>query len=294
MRSFKGLAPVFAIILMTSLSYADGPGDGNRTTEIGRTTEKEISVVLSSSFGTVIIRKGEPEKILVAESADVNEGSPMMNVDYSIRNRIGYADIALGESNDEPDHKKGSFRIKNFDKGKWYLRFSDAIPISFDVELGVGRGDINLSGLNVKDFNLTTGASDVTLAFDQPNTGQIENLNIESGVSKFDGRNLCNANFRRFSFKGGVGTYTLDFSGKLAGEVDVDIEVGLGLLTLVIPDEMGVKVAYEKSWMSRLDCDKDFQASGENRYLSNNYYAAGGKMNINVDSGLGSIKIRRR
>jgi hypothetical protein len=294
MRFITTWALTCAIVLGIHSSRAEGGGDGNRATEIGRTTEKEISVVLSSSFGTVIITKGEPEKIIIAESVDMKGGEAMMQVDYAIRNRVGYVDVSLGDRSKETEHKKGTFHLKNFDQGKWYLRFSDAIPISFDVELGVGRGDFNLTGLEVKDFNLTTGASDVTLAFDQPNTGRIENLNIESGVSKFDGRSLCNANFRRFSFKGGVGTYTLDFSGKLDGEVDVDVEVGLGLLTIVVPNDIGAKVQYEKSWISRLDCDRDFESSGEDRYLSSNYHSAGGKMNINVDSGLGSIKIRRR
>jgi hypothetical protein len=262
--------------------------------EIGRTTEKEIKVILSSSFGTVIISKGEGEKIFVMESTPDKQSEGRMEVQYSVRNRIGYLEISLGEQGKDGGDGKKSFHIENFDRGKWYLRFSDAIPISFDVELGVGRGDFNLTGLQVKDFNLSTGASDVSLAFDSPNTQHIENLNIESGVSKFDARNLNNANFKHFSFQGGVGSYTLDFGGMLKNEVDVDIEVGLGLVTLVVPQEIGARVMYEESWVSKLDCDRDFRSAGDNTYVSENYHNVPGKMNINVDSGLGSIKVRRR
>lgn len=278
---------------LSVVSFAADPGQDKGPTVIGRTTEKVLSVVLSSSFGTVIISRGDPGKILVAESMIENEKAKM-NINYAIRSRVGYVDISLGDEQKDTERKKGVFHLKDFDQGKWYLRFTDAIPISFDVELGLGRGDFNLTGLQVKDFNLTTGASDVTLAFDQLNTGLIENLNIESGVSKFDARNLGNANFRRLSFKGGVGTYTLDFGGKLTSEVDVDVEVGLGLLTVLIPQEVGAKVLYEKSWVSRLDCDRDFHQSGEDAYLSDNYHDSSGKMNIHIDSGFGSIKIRRR
>ncbi|MBI2474511.1 MAG: hypothetical protein HYV68_02305 [Candidatus Taylorbacteria bacterium] len=75
----------------------------------------------------------------------------------------------------------------------------------------------------MKDFNLSAGASSVKLRFDEPNTSVIEDMSIEAGLSKFTGEGLGNANFNHFKFEGGVGSYTLDFSGKLDHEVDVDV-----------------------------------------------------------------------
>ncbi len=282
------------LILMISLAVSLELLEDTPFREIGRTTEKELKVVLSSSFGSLNVSKGEPEKILIADGVAKHGGDPMMSVDYDVRNRIGYMDITLGEAPEEHEQRKGSFKISDFNGGKWYLRFSNTIPISFDVELGVGNGDFDLSGLQVKDFTLSTGASDVSLSFDEPNKTEIDNLSIESGVSKFNGRNLGNANFKRFRFQGGVGAYTLDFGGKLSGEVDVDIDVGLGVLTIIIPPNVGARLFYEKSWVSRLDCDRDFQSVSDNEYETENYTKANGKMNIRLDSGLGSIKIRRR
>jgi hypothetical protein len=284
------LACAACVAVATAASGETGPG--NR--EIGRTTEKELKVSLSSAFGTVLIGRGESGKILIAEASSEKEESSVMDVEYAIRNRVGFLDMTLGDQKMEKNGSHYSFNLERFDKGKWFLKFTDDIPISFDIELGVGRGDFNLSGLQVKDFNLSTGASDVTLAFDQENSGTIENLNIESGVSKFDARSLGNANFRHLRFQGGMGSYTLDFGGALKNEVDVDIEVGLGLVTIIIPEEIGARVIYENSWVSRLDCDHDFQPEGENQYISTNYHKAQGRMNINIDSGLGSIKVRRR
>jgi hypothetical protein len=273
---------------------APSPQDDASIREIGRTTEKELKVVLTSSFGSVLFSRGEPEKILLLDGSPKTKKDPKINVDYSIRNRVGYMDLALGEGTRDGEGKKGSFRIADWDGGKWYLKFSDAVPISFDIQLGVGKGDFDLTGLQVKDFNLSTGASDVTLSFDEPNKSSIDNISIESGVSKFDGRNLCNANFKRFRFQGGVGAYTLDFGGDLTSEVDVDIEVGLGVMTIYVPSATGARVMYDKSWVSRVDCAADFGSSGDNQFVSGNYYSAPGKMNIRIDSGLGSVKIRRR
>ncbi len=259
--------------------------------EIGRTTEKEIKVVLSSSFGNVSIGKGDPGKIATITSDNPADESPKMTIDYTVRNRIGYLEIDLGQDSKDND---GGIHISSIERGSWSLRFSDALPISFDIELGVGRGDLNMSGLQVKDLNLSTGASAVNLDFSEANALEIENLTVESGVSHFDGRNLLNARFKNFHFQGGVGSYALDFGGPLKGEVQVDVEVGLGFMTLTLPKEIGARVLYEKNWVSRLDCDEDFETNEENEYLSTNYYRARGKMNITLDSGLGSIKVRRR
>lgn len=269
------------------------PPDDPSLREIGRTTEKELKVVISSSAGSVVIERGEREKMIVIESDPTRHNRDQVTVDYEIRNRVGYADLTLGPD-DESDGKKGSFRLKGLDGGKWYVRFSDAVPISFDMKLGFGKGDFDLSGLQVKDFTLSTGASEVALAFDEPNKSTIENVNIETGVSKFEGRSLGNANFKHFRFQGGVGTYRLDFSGQISSEVDVDIELGMGVMTLIVPPDVGAKVYHEKNWVSRVDYDRDFTSISDEEYVSDNYSTASGRMNIRIDAGVGSIRVRRR
>ncbi|HUI64720.1 MAG TPA: hypothetical protein VL126_07755 [Bacteroidota bacterium] len=295
MARVEMLAALAAITLAVSPASAGEKALQEDSTgrEIGRTTEKELKVTLTSSFGSVLISRGKPEKILVLEPVPPGKDESKVGIDYSIRNRIGFMDLSLGEGSRDNEKRRSSFKFANLSGGKWFLQFSDAVPISFDVQLGVGKGDFDLSGLQVKDFNLSTGASDVSLSFNQPNKSCIESMSIESGVSKFSGRNLCNANFKRFRFQGGVGAYTLDFAGSLSSEVDVDIEVGLGVMTVYLPPDVGAKVIYEKSWASRLDCPDDFTSTSETEYTSGNYYSAVGKMNIRVDSGLGSIRIRR-
>jgi hypothetical protein len=261
--------------------------------EVGRTTERELNIVLTSTFGSVTIVRGEPEKMLVIE-ADEGARTAPASAEYTIRNRTGYADLSLGEEGKDREERKHSFNLGDLNRGHWLIRVSDAVPVSFDVELGVGSGDFNLTGIQVKDFTLSAGASNVTLAFDEPNSARIDNMTIESGVSKFDGRGLGNANFRHLRFKGGVGAYSLDFAGTMATEVDVDIEVGLGVMTIFIPQKLGARVSYDKSWMSRIDCEEDFSETDSNEYRSENYTSAPGKLNIRIDAGLGSVKIRRR
>lgn len=258
--------------------------------EVGRTTERALSVVLSSSFGTVSILPGQPEKILVVQNL---KGDPAHSfaIDYAIRNRVGYLDLNLGEPGVREENGEG--KTTAFQQGPWELQFSPDIPVSFDVELGIGKGEFRLGGLQVKDFTLSTGASDVMLSFDSPNAGTIENINIESGLSRFQARNLGNANFKHLRFQGGVGSYLLDFSGNLTSEVDVDLEVGLGIVTVIIPSNVGARIVYDETWMSSIDLDPDFRTAGDNIYTTSNLGTAAGRMNLRVNSGVGSVKVRR-
>ena len=292
---FTKIAPIVASLALMAAALPDGHAqESGRVQEIGRTTEKEIKVVLASSFGNVSISRGESGKIVSVESQSAAEEPPRINLEYTVRNRIGYLEINLGQDGKETTGKRGGIHIGNMDHGTWTLHFSDALPISFDIELGVGRGTFEMTGLQVKDFDLSSGASEVELVFDEENPLEIENMNIESGMSRFDGRNLSNARFKHFRFQGGVGSYTLDFGGTLKNEVDVDVEVGLGFATIIIPKEAGARVLYQKNWVSSFDCDADFENNAENEYLTTNYYRVPGKMNITLDSGLGSVKIRHR
>lgn len=278
--------------LLAAVPLMSAAGDEGAK-EIGRTTEREVSVVLSSGFGNIAISKGESQKILTIEGGTRSADASKVNVEYAIRNRVGYAEISLGDVKDEGNHKKRVFNLGSWKGESWTLRFSDAVPISFDIELGVGKARLDLSGLQVKDLNVSSGATEVDLIFNELNTSAIENVNIESAVSTFTGRKLGNANFKRFRFQGGVGACTLDFSGQLQKEVDVEIEVGLGLVTVVVPNEIGAKVSYERNWISRVDCDPVFSDDGEGQCITDNYSRAAGRMNIRVQTGLGSVKIRR-
>lgn len=286
------ILPLLAILAaFTAPAFpVDDPNSGG----IGRTTERELKVTLSSAFGSVYISRGESEKIFVSDQLPGKKDVPGISVDYSIRNRIGYMDILLGEEQEESSHGDKIVHVGNIKSGKWFLKFTDNVPISFDVELGVGKGVFDLTGMQIKDFNLNAGASDVSLSFDEANKTSIDNINIESGVSRFVGRNLGNANFKHFRFQGGVGAYELDFSGALQNEADVDVEVGFGAVTIYVPQQVGAKIFYDESWVSRIDCEKAFEKTSENEYTTENYSTAQGKLNLRVSSGLGAVKVRRK
>ena len=260
--------------------------------EVPLANERELKVTLSAGFGNVGIARGESATILDADVESSRETALDDLIDYSIRDRIGYVSVNTNPDGGTKSHRH-TVNFEGFNSEALKIRLTDAVPISFDISLGLGKGEFDFTGLRVKDLKISAGASSVWMTFEKPNKSVIEDLTIESGLSKFNAEGLCNANFNHMKFEGGVGSYLLDFGGKLAKEVDVDIEVGLGSLTIRIPEEIGARIIYEKSWIAHIDLNRDFSELQENNYYSSNYRSAAGKMNIKIDAGLGSVKIQR-
>lgn len=258
------------------------------------TNERELKVDIEAGFGSINIEKGFPNQLITVDIDADLEKDPSELIDYYKRDGTGYLSINTTDALVAKEkEKKHSMHISGFEDNNWLMRFSQSVPISFDIELGMGKADIDMTGLQVKDLSLSTGASSVILRFDEKNKAFIENLSIETGLSKFKAYGLSNANFQNLKFEGGVGSYLLDFGGSLDHEVNVDIEIGLGSVTLVVPDHLGAKIYYEKSWIASIDLPKNYEEEEENTYLSSNYYDSKGKLNFHVEAGLGSVTIKR-
>ena len=87
-------------------------------------------------------------------------------------------------------------------KYDWNLRFSDKTPLGIAVEMGAGKSQLNLSGLDLQDFSMECGAGDATVDLSGP---WKKNLSA--------------------TFQGGVGSIRI----KLPREVGVHVTVDGGL-----------------------------------------------------------------
>lgn len=258
--------------------------------EIDRTKEKSLTAVIDVSFGSIYLQRGDGNKIVVLDYEDNSEETDRLKVSYDIRDDEGILKIRLKKAS----HVWGDDGSDDNHRRKLTVRLTTKIPISLDVELGAGRGDIDLSDLQVQDLKISTGASSVDVRCDKPNEIVAENVGIESGVSKFTATDLCNTNFKRFKFSGGVGAYRLDFGGHLRHDASAKIEVGLGSVNVSVPRQLAAKLLYDASFFSSFSLDDDFEKTRSGVYETEDYKGSGNKLTIQIESGLGSVKVRRK
>ncbi|MBM4161365.1 MAG: hypothetical protein FJ217_09735 [Ignavibacteria bacterium] len=269
--------------------------------EVTRTTEKELRVSLEVSFGTVAIGKGDRDKIVVTEYWRDKDEKQQLDMWYDVSNGRGDLDIELTDSKktrkqDQSWISKEEFRGRKLDHDDRHLttKFTDAVPIELKVSLGAGEGEFDLSGLKIKRLKISSGASSADLRCDEVNAVPCDEVVIESGVSKFSASGLSNLNFRTLKFRGGVGSYKLDFGGKLLRAATAEIEVGLGAVTVYVPRDMPVRLISDESWFSTLDVDDDFIRVKKSVYETEKFRESANGLTIKIESGLGSVKLRIR
>ncbi len=277
-----------AAIIAALVAFADASPLKHH--EIERGKERKLQVVMEISFGTVTIERGAGNNVVILDYDEAAEIRNKLQISYDVSNGCGYLHIKSKESthfwgNDDSDN--------NGNKHHLYVKLTDAIPIDFDLSLGAGKSDIDLTDLQVSELKISTGASSVKMHCDKLNRLSANDVTIESGVSSFKADGLCNLNFRNLKFSGGIGSYKLDFNGTLAQSGRVKVEVGLGSITVTIPKSIPSKLFYEDNWLSSIHVDDDFEKIHSGEYQTEDFENAASRLTFDVEAGLGSVKIRR-
>ena len=190
----------FLIVGSVLLFLVDQAVSQSQHREITRGKEKDLVVFMDIAFGSIMLERSEKDKIVVLDYEEEKEDEHKFRVSYDVEGDQGKLRIKLKKSKSfwRDDDDENSYR-------RLTVKLTDAIPVSLELELGAGKGDIDLSGIQIRDLKISSGASSVELRCDKPNVITAEMIEIESGVSKFTATNLCNTNFRELKFSGGVG-----------------------------------------------------------------------------------------
>lgn len=174
--------------------------------------------------------------------------------------------------------------------GQLDVELSRTVPTELTIKVGAAQSAMELGGVPLTRLELVTGASETRLSFDEPNPARMESLDIRVGAASFQAEELGNADFERFSFRGGVGDVTLDFGGEWQRNARVDVKMGVGSLTLRIPRSLGVRIR-KQSFLAA------FNAPGLDRtpdgFQTPNWEDAETQLIVELETAFGSVKIER-
>jgi hypothetical protein len=100
-------------------------------------------------------------------------------------------------------------------------------------------------------------------------------------------RNLANANFRNMEIRSGAGDYTLDFSGDLRQDAQVDIESAVSQFTIIVPEGTSARVEVEGG-LSNVDVEDDWDRQGQEYIMQ----GEGPEITIHVTMSAGNLVLR--
>src|SRR5262245_9936396 len=184
--------------------------------------------------------------------------------------------------------KGGKISGRNMKAGRLDLALSPRVPLDLNLQFGAVEADVELGGLRLEKAMIQTGASDTNVRVSRPNPLTCSTARFEVGAAKFAAEGLGNLNCEDLSFSGGVGDVTLDFTGNWRTDGTVEIDMGLGSLTLRLPRGLGVAV-HKTSVLASFDSQGLIKRGQV--YYSEAFDKAERKLNINIDAALGSIKV---
>ena len=293
MKTARLLSATCLMLMVSSPSWARDRYD-DLLKNIPYENIQELRVKIEIGVAELLIEKAQGDNLLEAKiHYKIKRGEPRIRYDRS--GNVGYLTIKSPETDDQDEENGQSIRGLNSDGVTWELRFSPKVETSFEIEVGLVDGEINMTGLKVNDLSISAGLSDLELTFDEPNPTRMRELAIECGLGDFKAYNLGNANFKRARLESGLGSIRADMAGAWKiPEVEMSVEVGLGSARLAIPEALGLEVNADDNFLSSLDLDLAMREVRSGRHRSDNWETAACRLIINADVGLGSLKVETK
>ena len=175
-------------------------------------------------------------------------------------------------------------------KGEMRLSLSRSVPLDLSLALGATKATLDLGGLDLTALQFESGASETVVDFSSPNQGRMRTLDVDVGAASFEARNLANANVAKVRVHGGVGGVELDFGGQWQQDMDVNVDLALGKLTLHVPRDVGVRVEVEK-FLASFD-EQGLEKRG-GAYYSDNWDRAKYHLRLRAQTTFGGIELDR-
>lgn len=238
-------------------------------------TQTVTDVAINFGAGNLIIQPGNQDALV--------EGTAEYNVpDFKPTVTMDGNNILIDQGNLEMGG------IPNFNKdivNDWNLNLGNS-PMNLVIKAGAYLGEYELGGLSIERLSIGDGAAKATLKFSAPNQVQMSALEYTTGASDVSIEGIANANTTAMTFRSGAGNYTLDFSGELRNNIDVNIESGVSSVAVIIPRGTNAQVITESGLMT-VSTNGNWQQSGDTYMLS----GEGNTITIHVKMGAGSLKL---
>jgi len=172
--------------------------------------------------------------------------------------------------------------------GRLQLELSRVTPLDLSLDLGAVEADLDLTGLKLSRLQIESGASEGKLRFDSLNATPMSVLQVSLGAASFRGERLANANARDIRVDAGVGNVELDLGGQWTQDIDLKVEVTLGIVTIHVPSDVGVHVSVRKTLAS---FDHEGLIERDGAWVSRNWESAPRKLRISAETVFGKLTI---
>ena len=261
----KNLVPLFILagLLIFSLGCSFSRLSINRVPVGDMQFDSKVIELEDAESVRVDVRMGAGE-LKIDNGADaLMEADFTYNVDtwtpevsYTVENQKGRLTIRQPQSSQVT--LDGQFVYE------WDLRFARDIPLEMRVECGAGDYNLDLARLMLTSLDVKVGAGNVQV--DLTGNPDLDDVEIDLGAGRVE----------------------MDLDGQWEQDVSVDIQGGVGSISLNLPKDAGVRVQITKGI-------GNVNTSGLNRdgntYTNDAYGESDVLIDINIQAGVGQVDL---
>lgn len=164
-----------------------------------------------------------------------------------------------------------------------------SVPIMMELDFGLGEAEIDLTGIQIQSLNIECGMGSAILNVESQNPNVCEEVNIEAGMGKFEGIGLSYLRAEVVKIEVGLGSATLDFSNQIMHDMDIEVEVGLGSIELILPDNVNISARIHDHFLSSVDVDNLVKKG--NKFVTKDWDYDRPTIKLDMSVGLGSIDL---
>ena len=178
----------------------------------------------------------------------------------------------------------------------WKLHLSEQKPLDLHLNYATGKAEIDLSGLPVNRFNLSSGSADIVLhyASGRPNPMEMDSLHLNVDWGSIHTKNLHLSNARHILADVYVGKLYMDFSCAVEKPATITAGVGAGRIEVILPGgSTPVRIRLNDSPLCRVSIPDSFVRTDKSTFV---YPAANSSENYMldfvIDVAMGTVRFR--
>ena len=252
-----------------------------------------LRVYFDCSIGNLTMRPSN-NRYIITGKIEFNTALSKPVISLTDKNNISRLDLLIKPdkaiSNDNSKSLINSLIEDGNDNYKINFQMPTKIATDMNLNFGLGKIDLNFTGLRISQLFIDCGLSDVSLINTKSNIVDCEKVHIATGIADFNSLGLGNFNASKYIFDVGIGSAEIDMSGSANRNSSLTIDVSVGSLELKLPSNTNIELTIKNNMLSSVNVN-GLISLGNGKYNSKEKQKRWATMKAEISVGLGSVDI---
>lgn len=252
-----------------------------------------LRVYFDCSIGNLTMRPSN-NRYIITGKIEFNTALSKPVISLTDKNNISRLDLSIKPdkaiSNDNSKSLINSLIEDGNDNYKINFQMPTKIATDMNLNFGLGKIDLNFTGLRISQLFIDCGLSDVSLINTKSNIVDCEKVHIATGIADFNSLGLGNFNASKYIFDVGIGSAEIDMSGSANRNSSLTIDVSVGSLELKLPSNTNIELTIKNNMLSSVNVN-GLISLGDGKYNSKEKQKRWATMKAEISVGLGSVDI---